>query len=84
MVYTFDDAKAPTRHTTQYFEMTANRALYHDDWIASTTPARLAAKPSTKLGAFVFSFVVDVLRALHRGLPICNFVNRNTEWADSW
>lgn len=41
MVYTFDDAKASTRHTTQYFEMTANRALYHDDWIASTTPARL-------------------------------------------
>jgi arylsulfatase A-like enzyme len=41
MVYTFDDAKAPTKHTTQYFEMTANRAIYHDDWIASTTPARL-------------------------------------------
>jgi arylsulfatase A-like enzyme len=41
MVYTFDDAKAPTQHTTQYFEMTANRAIYHDSWIASTTPARL-------------------------------------------
>jgi hypothetical protein len=41
MVYTFDDAKAPTRHTTQYFEMTANRAIFHDGWIASTTPARL-------------------------------------------
>jgi arylsulfatase A-like enzyme len=41
MVYTFDDANAPTRHTTQYFEMTANRAIYHDGWIASTTPARL-------------------------------------------
>jgi arylsulfatase A-like enzyme len=41
MGYTFDDAKAPTRHTTQYFEMTANRAIYHDGWIASTTPARL-------------------------------------------
>jgi arylsulfatase A-like enzyme len=41
MVYTFDDAKAPTQHTTQYFEMTANRAIYHDGWIASTTPARL-------------------------------------------
>jgi arylsulfatase A-like enzyme len=41
MVYTFDDAKAPTRHATQYFEMTANRAIYHDNWIASTTPARL-------------------------------------------
>jgi Sulfatase len=41
MVYTFDDAKAPTQHNTQYFEMTANRAIYHDGWIASTTPARL-------------------------------------------
>ena len=40
MVYTFDDAKAPTRHTTQYFEMTANRAIYHDGWMASTTPLR--------------------------------------------
>ena len=23
LVYTFDDAKAPTRHATKYFEMTA-------------------------------------------------------------
>jgi len=38
MMYAFDDAKAPSRHTTQYFEMFANRALYHDGWIASTTP----------------------------------------------
>ena len=28
MVYTFDDAKAPSRHTTQYFEMFGNRAIY--------------------------------------------------------
>jgi arylsulfatase len=41
MVYTFDDAKAPSTHTTQYFEMLGNRALYHDGWIASTTPKRL-------------------------------------------
>src|SRR5262249_15923882 len=40
MVYSFDDAKAPTRHTTQYFEMTANRAIFHEGWIASTTPLR--------------------------------------------
>jgi arylsulfatase A-like enzyme len=40
MVYTFDDAKAPTRHTTQYFEIAANRGLYQDGWIASTTPLR--------------------------------------------
>jgi len=41
MVYSFDDAKAPTRRATQYFEMTANRAIYHDGWMASTTPVRL-------------------------------------------
>jgi arylsulfatase A-like enzyme len=41
MVYTFDDAKAPTRHTIQYFEITANRGLYKDGWMASTTPLRL-------------------------------------------
>ena len=40
MVYTFDDAKAPSRHTTQYFEIAANRGMYQDGWIASTTPLR--------------------------------------------
>ncbi len=38
MVYSFADAKAPSRHRTQYFEMLGNRALYSDGWIASTTP----------------------------------------------
>ena len=40
MAYTWDKANAntPTRHTTQYFEMLGNRAIYHDGWIASTTP----------------------------------------------
>ncbi|HVS37692.1 MAG TPA: arylsulfatase [Gemmataceae bacterium] len=41
MAYTFDDAKAPTRHATQYFEIVGNRGLYHDGWMASTTPLRL-------------------------------------------
>jgi arylsulfatase len=36
MVYTFDDAKAPDRHTTQYFEISGNRAIYHDGWLART------------------------------------------------
>jgi arylsulfatase len=36
MVYTFDDAAAPERHTTQYFEMFGNRALYNDGWFART------------------------------------------------
>src|SRR5438552_3766787 len=36
MVYTFDDPKAKDRHTTQYFEMFGNRAIYHDGWVACT------------------------------------------------
>jgi arylsulfatase len=30
----FDDATAPARHVTQYFEMMGHRALYHDGWRA--------------------------------------------------
>ena len=38
LVYSFDDAKAPSKHTTQYFEMFANRGFFHDGWVACTTP----------------------------------------------
>jgi arylsulfatase len=43
MAYTWDkaNANAPTRHTTQYFEMLGNRAIYQDGWVAATTPATL-------------------------------------------
>jgi arylsulfatase len=41
LVYTFDAAKAPTRHTSQYFELVGNRAIYKDGWMACTTPLRL-------------------------------------------
>jgi arylsulfatase len=36
MLYTFDDAKAKDRRSTQYFEMFGNRAIYHDGWVAAT------------------------------------------------
>ena len=50
MAYTWNkaNANAPTRHTTQYFEMLGNRAIYHDGWIAATTPATLPWELSTK------------------------------------
>src|SRR5678815_1782159 len=49
MVYTWDkaNANAPTRHTTQYFEMLGNRAIYHDGWVAATTPVTLPWELST-------------------------------------
>lgn len=50
MMYTWDKANAntPTTHTTQYFEMLGNRAIYHDGWVAATTPATLPWELSTK------------------------------------
>lgn len=41
MVYTWDkeNVKVPSKRKTQYFEMFGNRSIYHDGWMASTTPA---------------------------------------------
>lgn len=36
MLYSFDDATAPDRRTTQYFEVFGNRGLYHEGWVACT------------------------------------------------
>ena len=36
MAYTFDDANAKDRRTTQYFELFGGRAIYHDGWWAGT------------------------------------------------
>jgi arylsulfatase A-like enzyme len=42
MLYTFDkaNANASSRRGTQYFEMQGLRAIYHDGWIAATTPSQ--------------------------------------------
>ncbi len=41
MAYTWNKANATvaSKRQTQYFEMFGNRAIYHDGWIACTTPA---------------------------------------------
>ena len=50
MAYTWDkaNANAPSHRTTQYFEMLGNRAIYHEGWVATTTPATLPWELSTK------------------------------------
>jgi hypothetical protein len=50
MLYSFDDAKAADKHTTQYFEMIGNRAIYKDGWFAGTIhKAPWESKPRAKL-----------------------------------
>ena len=34
MLYSFEDGQAKGRRTTQYFELAANRAIYHEGWVA--------------------------------------------------
>ncbi len=34
LAYTFANGEARSRHTTQYFEIAGNRAIYHDGWLA--------------------------------------------------
>ncbi len=38
MAYTWNDAGAPGRRDTQYFEMFGSRAIYHDGWVAAAPP----------------------------------------------
>ncbi len=53
-VYSFDDAKAPSRHTQQYFEIFGNRAMYKDGWIACSrlprSPWHVDPKDLAKFG----------------------------------
>ena len=36
MLYSFDKPAAKSTHTTQYFEIFGNRAIYHEGWLAGT------------------------------------------------
>jgi len=49
MAYTWTraNANAPSHRITQYFEMLGNRAIYHDGWVAATTPATIPWELST-------------------------------------
>jgi len=38
MMYSFGNAAAPTTRVTQYFDIAENVGIYHDGWVAATTP----------------------------------------------
>src|SRR5215470_11250636 len=49
------NANAPSTRSTQYFEMVGSRAIYHDGWLAATTPP----EPPWDLGFGRFPDVVN-------------------------
>jgi hypothetical protein len=52
MLYTFNEADAPERHDLQYFEMFANRGIYHKGWSAVTKHRTPWVMVGGKLPAF--------------------------------
>lgn len=62
LVYTFDDARAKERHTTQYFEMFGNRGIYNDGWVAATRhsiPWLMVANPPLSKDVWELYHVAD-------------------------
>ena len=62
LAYTFDQAKAKSRHLTQYFEMFGNRGIYHDGWMASARHGRL---PWETMGHGTGNFEADRWELYH-------------------
>jgi arylsulfatase len=50
MAYTFADARVKSRRVMQYFEIAGYRGIYHDGWVACTTPP---VPPWSSVGADV-------------------------------
>ncbi|MFN8496475.1 MAG: arylsulfatase [Anaerolineae bacterium] len=67
MHYSFDDASAPERHETQYFEMFVNRGIYHKGWTAVT-------RHSTP-------WIVEPLRPYDE--DVWELYDTNTDWSQS-
>jgi arylsulfatase len=49
MAYGFNDAAAPDRRETQYFEMLGNRGIYHKGWTAVTAHDPPGARGARRL-----------------------------------
>ena len=61
--HVFEDAKAESRHKTQYFEMFAHRSIYHDGWRAVCPfPGTSFKESGSSFGALTLT--EDMLREL--------------------
>jgi arylsulfatase A-like enzyme len=59
MVYTWDNAGAEGRRTSQYFEMFGARAMYQSGWIASAPPTLtrfISVKPNYTPGRTLYTY----------------------------
>jgi arylsulfatase A-like enzyme len=82
MRYSFDDAKAPTRKETQYYEMIGTRGIWHRGWKAATEHGPLIDKGQFDQDRWQL-FHVDEDRAEARDLA-AQYPDRVEELAALW
>ncbi len=76
---TFNDAKAETRHHTQYFEMFGHRSIYHDGWRA-VCPLPGPSFTEAKMGFGEMVLTEEKLRELDaKGWELYNVAEDPTE-----
>lgn len=84
MVYAFNDAKAPEQKSTQYFELFANRAIYHQGWWANTKPRDLPWNISrAKQGSDVTSYEWELYNLDEDFSQSTNVASKNPEQLQS-
>jgi arylsulfatase A-like enzyme len=79
MAYTFDDPKAPSTRRTQYFEMFGQRAIYHDGWVACTTPLHTAVDPSELTGDVISDYRWELYNVAEDFSESLNLADRKPE-----
>jgi arylsulfatase len=79
MAYSFDQARAPSARRTQYFEMVANRGIYHDGWMACTTPARPPWQPTEFTGDVITGYAWELYNVAEDFSQANNLAKQNPE-----
>ncbi len=79
MAYSFNDAKAPSARKTQYFEMLGNRAIYHDGWVAATTPITAPWDPSGATADVISGYQWELYRVADDFSQADNLAEKNPD-----
>ncbi|MFI5396833.1 MAG: arylsulfatase [Candidatus Binatia bacterium] len=79
LAYTFDDPKAPSTRRTQYFEMFGQRAVYHDGWVACTTPLKTAVDPHEVTGDVISDYKWELYNVARDFSEAINLADKNPD-----
>jgi arylsulfatase len=79
MAYTFDNPAAPSARRTQYFEMMGNRAIYHDGWLAGTTPMRPPWEPTEFAGDVISGYTWELYHVAEDFSQAVDLARQNPE-----